>query len=281
LLKDHQIFRKLNDAPAQPRLSRYPTKVQVKAKRSFHSAWYTGNNWLEYSQQEDAAFCYPCRHFTLPGSNPDKAFTAVGYSNWKKAMFKDGGFSSHCKSDCHVEAYVAWREYDKKDSRPSILQQLNDERSRQIQQNRQNLGAVVDVLKYTALHRLSLRGHDEGEESLNAGNFLDMLKLLGKYNDNIGKKLADLPDNAKYTSSDIQDEILSTMAKMVKTDIAEEVKKSGEFSVMADETKDVRKIEQMSIVLRYFLAGTVYESIVGFVPANVLTADGLSGELMS
>ena len=116
---------------------------------------------------------------------------------------------------------------------------------------------------------------------MNAGNFLEMLKFLGKYNDNIGKKLADLPDNAKYTSSDIQNEILSIMAKMVKTDIAEEVKKNGEFSVMADETKDVRKIEQMSIVLRYFLAGTVYESIVGFVPANVLTADGLSGELMS
>jgi len=196
-------------------------------------------------------------------------------------MFKDGGFSSHCKSDCHVEAYVAWREYYKKESRPSILQQLNDERSRQIQQNRQYLGAAVDVLKYTALHRLSLHGRDEGEESLNAGNFLDMLKLLGKYNDNIGKKLTDLPDNAKYTSSDIQNEILSIMAKMVKTDIAEEVKKNGEFSVMADETKDVRKIEQMSIVLRYFLAGTVYESFVGFVPANVLTANGLSGEVMS
>lgn len=50
---------------------------------------------------------------------------------------------------------------------------------------------------------------------------------------------------------------------------------------MADETKDVRKIEQMSIVLRYFLRGTVYESFVGFVPANVLTADGLSSELTS
>jgi len=82
----------VNDAPAQPRLSRYPTKVQAKAKTSFHSAWYTGNNWLEYSQQEDAAFCYPCRHFALPGSNPDKAFTAVGYSNWKKPCSKMVGF---------------------------------------------------------------------------------------------------------------------------------------------------------------------------------------------
>ena len=189
--------------------------------------------------------------------------------------------SSHCKADCHVEAYVAWKDYENQDSRPSILQQLTDERARQIQQNRQYLGAVVDVLKYTALHRLALRGHDEGAESLNAGNFLDILKLLGKYDDNVGKKLTDLPGNARYTSSDVQNEILGIMAKMVKTDIAGEVKESGEFSVMADETKDVRKIELMSIVLRYFLRGTVYESFVGFVPANVLTADGLSSELTS
>lgn len=79
------ISQTISDAPAQPRLSRYPTKLQAGAKRSFHSAWYTGNNWLEYSQQEDAAFCYACRHFAVPGSNPDKAFTTVGYSNWKKS----------------------------------------------------------------------------------------------------------------------------------------------------------------------------------------------------
>jgi len=32
-----------------------------------------------------------------------------GFSNWKKAMYKDGGFVSHLKSDCHVYAVTAWR----------------------------------------------------------------------------------------------------------------------------------------------------------------------------
>jgi len=70
------------------------------------------------------------------------------------------------------------------------------------------------------------------------------------------------------------------MARMGRASIAEEVKESGEFALMADETKDVRKIEQISLVLRYYFRGTVYESFVGFFPVEDLTAEGLSGELI-
>ena len=59
------------------------------------------------------------------------------------------------------------------------------------------------------------------------------------------------------------------------------MKLKSEFSIMADEMKDCREMEQMSIVLRYFLHGSVFESFIGFVHATDLTASGLCSELVS
>jgi hypothetical protein len=48
------------------------------------------------------------------------------------------------------------------------------------------------------------RGHDESQNSLNQGNFLEMVKLLASYNKEVkGVVLENAPRNAKYTSSDV------------------------------------------------------------------------------
>lgn len=192
-------------------------------------------------------------------------------------MYRDAGLNQHSKAESHVECYLAWKDSSKK----TVLDMLTDERTRQIAENREYIRAVIDVLKLTAMQRLAQRGHDETMQSVNAGNFIEMLRMLGKYNTTIGRKLVDLPCNAKYTSHDIQNELLAIMGRMVRASIADEVNEAGEFSVMADETKDCSKVEQMSIVLRYFYNGSVYESFVGFFPLNSLTADSLSSLILS
>lgn len=183
------ISQDRNEKPTQQLLSRYPSKLQSGAKRSFQSAWYEQHEWLEYSQKLDAAFCYACRHFSVPGSCPDRAFTVNGFNNWKKAQYTDGGFSSHCKSECHVQAFIAWRDCKNRDASKSVFSLLTDERTHQIKDNRHYIGVVVDLLKFTCVHRLAQRGHDESEESSNAGNFLDLLKLIGTYDEVVGKRL--------------------------------------------------------------------------------------------
>jgi len=274
------ISHNCNDPPSRPLLARYPVKIQGGARRSFQTAWYEQYQWIEYSQQEDSIFCYACRHFLVSGV-ADKAFTSIGFSNWKKAQYKDAGLTLHAKSDYHVQAFTAWQDYKNRDTSKSILHQLTDERARQIKENRHYISAVVNALKFTAIHRLAQRGHDETRESVNAGNFIDLMKLIGQYNDTVGKKLTDLPRNAKYVCHNIQNEILAIMAKIILNEIANEVREAGEFAVLSDESKDCRKTEQLSVVLRYFFRGTVYESFVGFVPMSDLTAQGVSSQIVS
>jgi len=55
---------------------------------------------------------------------------------------------------------------------------LSDEHRPQISANRKYLSAVVDVLKFTAIHRLAQRGHDEHGDSVNRGNFLDLPNVI-------------------------------------------------------------------------------------------------------
>lgn len=47
--------------------------------------------------------------------------------------------------------------------------------------------------------------------------------------------------NAKYTSHQIQNEVLEGLAEMVQSEIIREVKESEVFHVIADETKDLKK----------------------------------------
>jgi len=58
------------------------------------------------------------------------------------------------------------------------------------------------------------------------------------------------PYNCKYTSPDIQKEILSIFASKIRKYIREEIGDS-KFSILVDETCDVAKREQMALVLRF------------------------------
>eukprot|EP00267_Zea_mays_P024127 XP_008650399.1 zinc finger MYM-type protein 1-like [Zea mays] len=78
-----------------------------------------------------------------------------------------------------------------------------------------------------------------------------MVKLLAEFNPEIaGVVLENAPLNAKYTSPDIQKEILSVIAMEIRKHIRDEVG-DAKFSILVDETCDVSKREQMALVLRF------------------------------
>ncbi|XP_022685264.1 zinc finger MYM-type protein 1-like [Setaria italica] len=141
------------------------------------------------------------------------------------------------------------------------------------------------------------RGHDESPESINRGNFIEMVKLLASYNTEVNEVvLKNAPKNAKYTSPDVQKEILSILARKVQKSIREEIGNS-KFCIMVDEARDESKKEQMAIVLRFvnkeglikerFLdlihvsdttALTLKESICAVLSANGLSIQDIRGQ---
>ena len=122
---------------------------------------------------------------------------------------------------------------------------------------------------------IALRGHDETEEPLNPGNFRSLLTFISNHDQIVRKRIKEGPHNSKYTSPEIQNELLGVMGDMVLQTISNEVQKAGIYSLLADETKDISRKEQLSIVLRYINNGSVYERFVGYTFAEQLDAESL------
>ncbi|KAF7230313.1 tenascin-R-like, partial [Nothobranchius furzeri] len=260
----------------------FPKTFQGGARRSFHSDWYKSHPWLEYSQLNNSAYCFACRHFSLPDA-PRTVFTSLeGYQNWKKAKMKDSGFCSHARSESHVNAMFAWTENKKTmDKNASLFAIMDEENKKQLTENQYYIKTLAEILVLTATENVAQRSHRETSDSEKKGIFLSMLDLLSNHNPVIKKRLEQQAKNAKYTSKTIQNEILECLAGMVKKEIIQEVKKSKQFSVIVDETRDVQKKEQISFVLRYYYSGVVHESFLEFEVAEQMDAAALSDKIIN
>uniref|UniRef100_A0A3B5B968 DUF4371 domain-containing protein n=1 Tax=Stegastes partitus TaxID=144197 RepID=A0A3B5B968_9TELE len=232
----------------QPVLRTFPRRLQGKGRsRAFTAIWYKDYTWIEYSQCQDTTHWFACSHFSLP-SAPDTTFSSgLGISNWKKAMYKDGGFQMHAKSEHHLNAMVAWTEYKRCGRKQT----------------------VANVLLCTATQNIAQRGHRESEGSSNKGNFLAILELIAKHDPLVKQKMGH--GNAKYTSHIFQNEIIEVLADMV----------SAAFSILVDETKDLKKQEQISLVLRYDYKGIGHERFMHFEHADKLDAAGLTEKIVT
>jgi len=57
--------------------------------------------------------------------------------------------------------------------------------------------------------------------------------------------------NTKYTSAEIQNELISICGELIKEDVVKSCNKATFFGFIADEATDESKKEQMSLYLRY------------------------------
>ncbi|KAK2424735.1 zinc finger MYM-type protein [Trifolium repens] len=245
----------LKRGPCQPILRKYPLSNDDHP-RSFQASWfelYPG--WLEYSHEKDAIFCFPCYLFgrqasNRPGSN---AFIEKGFNTWKKV-----NSGKHCPllshignkpSSPHNNAVQACVDLL---SRPQHIDQLiQRHRSEEIEKNRLRLGASVGCIRWLTFQACAYRGHDESATSNNRGNFIELLRFIGNLCPRLDKViLQNAPPFARYTSSDVQKEILNIMGRMVRNSIRKEIG-NAKFCILIDESRDVSKKEKMVVILRF------------------------------
>ncbi|KAK9057158.1 hypothetical protein SSX86_024525 [Deinandra increscens subsp. villosa] len=230
----------LNEGPYQIKLAKYPKSGPRKNPRKFIYSWFgVFPNWLEYSPTTDAAYCHLCYLFSdKPNvSHGHDSFTVKGFNNWKKVGGgKDCVFLNHIGTTQHRSALLFSQNLLNQDAHiENIIVKQNEE---QIKKNRLRLKVTIDVVRWLTFQACALRGHDESSTSKNRGNFLEMLQLLGSYNDEVSNViLENAPYNSKYTSNDIEREILNIIANRVRTYIRDEVGDSY-FCIMVDESRD-------------------------------------------
>lgn len=226
------------EGPKQPKLNKYPQTSfgsnKNKRMRSFSSNYYSEYPWLEYSIMKDAAFCFPCRFFSLKNNGEYEVFTVKGFNNWKKASEKCKGFSRHNSGEEHVKCQAKWDMYknSKVDGENSVLAQINQAHLNLVQENREYIKILARVLLFTANQGIAQRAHDESQSSLNKGNFKELVDLLAEYDKFLANKLKSLPQNANYLSPTVQNKLIHIMSEMVLEKIGKEMSEAKYFTVM-------------------------------------------------
>ena len=173
--------------------------------------------------------------------NADQAFLSRrGFQNWKDATRL---FRFHERSICHKQAVK------KTITLPATTQHIGEMLSHQLaeerKQNRANLLHILRAIRFLARQGLPFRVTSLTNEV--DGNFCRLLHLFCDFD-------AALPTwlkkTGKYTSADMQNELLQVMALRVLRDISGNVH-DRPFTVMVDETTDASTQEQVVIVLRW------------------------------
>jgi hypothetical protein len=86
------------------------------------------------------------------------------------------------------------------------------------------LKTTIDSIRWLAFQACAFKNHDESSNSKNQDNYIELIKFLASYNDNVDKVvLKNAPRNAKYTSPIIQKEILHIIASKVRDAICKEI----------------------------------------------------------
>ncbi|XP_014670107.1 PREDICTED: uncharacterized protein LOC106811091, partial [Priapulus caudatus] len=237
-------FPEIGDEPHHPSPDfTYPFReFGSKKKRAFQLSWIKKWPWLHYSEQNDRAYCFNCvkafKEKKISPRNAEQSFVTTGFQNWKDGSVK---IRQHAETKCHKESVVVTVELVKiKD----IGEQFSCVHEEEKRVNREMLLKILSNIRFLAKQALPLRGHGDETHS----NFIELLKLRGE--DRPGVLDWMKKKTNKYTSADIQNEVLQIMALKVLRQIANNIHSAEYFTIMMDETTDVSNKEQVVLCFR-------------------------------
>jgi hypothetical protein len=246
-VRDDVRFAYLKNGPTQPTDHNFPPN---KDNRSFRPQWYKNFDWLEYSVENDTAYCFYCylfKHDRMDEKFGHDFFTKSGYNHWKNGV---DAFRKHVGGPCSRHNMSRSACDDFKNQKASVKSKVTTYTSDALVKYETRVDTSLGIVSYLALQGEPFRGHDESASSLNKGNFLEMLDWYKERNREVKLAFEELcPKNAKMTSSTIQKALARHCAQAVTKSIKEEMD-GCLFSVLIDESRDISVKEQMAVVVR-------------------------------
>jgi hypothetical protein len=189
------IAQEKHDALQVPILQSYPKTVFGKQNRAFSTGLYDKYQFIEYSVEQDAIFCFPCRFFGgKTGHAQETTFTVHGFRNWKKCERID----DHAKCKYHKDSVVAHTAYESSLSQGTVLQQQVSYYSQLVLENRAYVKSLARIAVFCGRQNLAMRGHSEVSSSDNKGNFLELVDLVADESHEFRARRQAVSANANY-----------------------------------------------------------------------------------
>ncbi|KAJ4432754.1 hypothetical protein ANN_21392 [Periplaneta americana] len=212
------------------------------------------------SAELNAVFCWYCLLF---GKDRNTSWSRTGYTrlgNLVKSIAEHGLSVNHLRSSVAIAAFGENR------IETALDHQLKNEISlhnQKVKRNRDILKRVINAVCFLGKQELAFRGNDETENSVNRGNYVELLKYTAEYDPLLAEHL-ETSTVFKGISNRIQNELIQAVGSTVLSSIKQEIIEVPFVAVMVDETSDVANKAQFSIVLRYVHEGEIKERFLGF-----------------
>ncbi|XP_025406733.1 zinc finger MYM-type protein 1-like [Sipha flava] len=195
---------------------------------------------------------------------------------------------SHEKSPEHFTAYKKWHECELRlNLGRCIDNDLQRVMNTEVQYWKSILERLISITLYLSKHNLAFRGSSDKLFERNNGNYLGLVELLGKYDNNMKEYLNRITTqklNLTYCSKDIQNELKNLMASKVLEIIQQKVQVAKYFSVILECTPDVSHSEKMSFTIRFVDENNgnlqVAEHFIGFREVSESTGESLTELLL-
>ena len=256
--------------------------VQLGTRKKMKNGCEIDRHWLVYSPRENTMICIPCWLFANRSNRWSDPKT--GCKIFAKGTHK---IEKHEKSESHKQAEKEFflTKFRLLNDR-TVLEGLVKAERKGIEKNRKILTKIIDAVLYLARQGLAFRGHREyqglGCPSTNEGNFLELMKLLAKYDSLLEQHLLTSDRNATYLSPDIQNELIQSLSAQVLSNIVSEINEARYFAVIVDSTIDISRIDQFSLSLRYVTAnGDAVERFIQFSELPGAKAEDFFNSLLS
>lgn len=243
-----------------------PSLPNVKSKnktctRKFHEYYYNNITWLTGCHELNKLFCWPCLLF----NNDKTVWNKAGYNDMNNFDTAWKRHENKCKN--HGAAVLALEDFKQN----NVYHQVNQQHAANIKahnikvdKNRDLLKRLIDTVLYLATQELAFRGHREGKDSSNKGNYLELLDLISKYDHELREHL-DKSTLFTGTSNHIQNDIIQSIANVLLKAIDNECVESEFISFMMDEASDTANKSQLTKVARICRPdGAVKERFRGF-----------------
>lgn len=245
-------------------------------KRPFRYEWFQQFEWLAYSSKLKGALCKYCVIFRpVVNRGVQGAFIVKPFIKYNDFM---ASAKAHQSSDWHkqstIKAHNFMRSIEGKVL--PVNEQVSSAERELVETNRKKLFPIISTIIFCGTHDLPLRGTMKG-------NFEDLLDFRVESGDHLlAEHLTTSNKNAKYTSHQTQNELISICGALIRKDIIEEVNFSDGFSILADESADIAGIEQLSLGVRFVdKTHCVREEFLGFSELTALNAHGIANTILN